>query len=196
MSKRKAFNFYLSYFETAMMLNNAERLQFYDALMQKQFNGIEPVGLKGGVNFAWVSQKHSIDAQVKGWEDKTKLSLQDIDNQPSQGGSVGGSVHPTEQEKEKEKVQVKEKGVEERKTAFGYSLKEFENVYPKTMLTAFFRYWTEKNKSGTKMKWEIEKTFELSLRLSNWASREKDFDKTQSKETPKVASKPQTRTQV
>lgn len=92
-------------------------------------------------------------------------------------------------------VPVKEK-LENRKTAFGYSLKEFENVYPKTMLTAFFRYWTEKNKSGTKMKWEIEKTFELSLRLSNWASREKDFDKTQSKETPKVASKPQTRTQV
>ena len=175
MSKRKAFNFYLSYFDTAMMLNNTERLQFYDALMQKQFNGIEPVGLKGGVNFAWVSQKHSIDMQIKGWEDKTGLSLQDTDNQPSQGGSVGGNEPPMAQEKGEEKVQVQEKEIEERKTAFGYSLKEFENVYSKDMLTAFFRYWTEKNKSGTKMKWELEKTFEISLRLTTWASREKQF---------------------
>jgi len=107
MSKRKAFNFYLSYFETAMMLNNTERLQFYDALMQKQFNGVEPVGLKGGVNFAWVSQKHSIDAQVEGWENKTKLSLQESDNQPLQGGTEGGTEggieHPSVQEKEKGK---------------------------------------------------------------------------------------------
>ncbi len=180
MSKRKAFNFYLSYFDTAMMLNNTERLQFYDALMQKQFNGIEPVGLKGGVNFAWVSQKHSIDMQIKGWEDKTGLSLQDTDNQPSQGGSVGGKEPPLAQEQEKEqgKVQEKEKGIEERKKAFGFSLKEFDKTYPKDMLTAFFRYWSEKNKSGTKMKWELEKTFELSLRLSNWAAREKGFDNT------------------
>lgn len=90
----------------------------------------------------------------------------------------------------------KENKIEERKTAFGYSLKEFEKTYPKDMLTAFFRYWSEKNKSGTKMKWELEKTFELSLRLSNWASREKDFDKSQQKETPTIASKPKTRTQV
>ena len=118
MSKRKAFNFYLSYFETAMMLNNTERLQFYDALMQKQFNGIEPIGLKGGVNFAWVSQKHSIDAQVEGWENKTKLSLQDADNQSLEGGieggieggTEGGTEHPSVQEKEKEKGKEKGKG--------------------------------------------------------------------------------------
>ncbi|MFZ1789953.1 MAG: hypothetical protein WAT92_16670, partial [Saprospiraceae bacterium] len=71
-----------------------------------------------------------------------------------------------------------EKGIEERKKAFGFSLKEFDKTYPKDMLTAFFRYWSEKNKSGTKMKWELEKTFELSLRLSNWAAREKGFDNT------------------
>ena len=65
--------------------------------------------------------------------------------------------------------------IELRKTAFGYSLKTFENQYPKQMLTDFFRYWTEKNKSETKMKWELEKTFEVSLRLTTWASRDKNF---------------------
>jgi hypothetical protein len=69
--------------------------------------------------------------------------------------------------------------LEKRKIAFGYSLKEFESSYSKEMLTAFFRYWTEKNKSGTKMKWELEKTFEVSLRLINWASRDKTFQTAQ-----------------
>lgn len=82
------------------------------------------------------------------------------------------------QSKEEESKE-KEIKIEERKTAFGYSLKEFENSYSKEMLTAFFRYWTEKNKSGTKMKWELEKTFEISLRLTTWASRDKTFNQSQ-----------------
>lgn len=90
---------------------------------------------------------------------------------------------------------VKEK-LEKRKTAFGYSLKEFEKTYPKDMLTAFFRYWSEKNKSGTKMKWELEKTFEVSLRLLTWASREKNFEKPKQNEPQNFATKPKTRTQV
>lgn len=72
-------------------------------------------------------------------------------------------------------VIVKVNKIEERKTAFGYSLKNFESQYSKQMLTDFFRYWSEKNKSGTKMKWELEKTFEIELRLSTWANRDKNF---------------------
>lgn len=135
-------------------------------------------------------------AGLKSGEARRSKSNQTEPNEPigsetNQNEHVNDSVSDTVNDN----VTVKEK-LEKRKTAFGYSLKEFESNYPKTMLTAFFRYWSEKNKSGTKMKWELEKTFELSLRLSNWAAREKDFDKPQGKETPKVASKPQTRTQV
>jgi hypothetical protein len=35
----------------------------------------------------------------------------------------------------------------------------------------FVDYWTERNKSGTKQRWEIEKTFELSRRLKTWFNR-------------------------
>ena len=117
-----------------------------------------------------------------------KAILKHKEKQTQPNGESNGSI---------DKPLTKEQlTIELRKKAFGFSLKEFEKTYPKDMLTAFFRYWSEKNKSGTKMKWELEKTFELSLRLSNWAAREKDFDKPQGKETQKVASKPQTRTQV
>jgi len=34
----------------------------------------------------------------------------------------------------------------------------------------FFLYWTEKNKSGSKFRAEMEKTFDIGRRLKRWAS--------------------------
>ena len=55
--------------------------------------------------------------------------------------------------------------------------------YPESMLNAFCSYWTEPNRSRTKLRYELEKTFEIKRRLVTWASRDKDFQKT---ETPKT----------
>ena len=43
----------------------------------------------------------------------------------------------------------------------------------------FVFYWTELNKSGTKQRWELEKTFEVGRRLANWFSRIKTFGEKQ-----------------
>ena len=100
---RKAFKFYRSYFDVASELNDKDRLAFYDALFKRQFTGVESE-LTGLAKFAYISQKHSIDAQVKGYEDKTKTPLID----PTQGGTQGGIEVPSQQveEKEKEKEQL------------------------------------------------------------------------------------------
>ena len=46
----------------------------------------------------------------------------------------------------------------------------------------FQKYWLELNKSGTKHRWQLEKTFDISLRLSNWFTRAKmDFTSYQQK---------------
>jgi len=105
---RKAINFFRSYFEVAKELNDKDRLAFYDALLNKQFENIEP-NLKGMANFAYISQKHSIDAQVKGYFDKTK----DEQFNPNQPPSVGATQPPYLQEKGQEKEKVKEKEKEE-----------------------------------------------------------------------------------
>lgn len=104
---RKAFNFYRSYWDVANELNDKDRLAFYDALFTRQFTG-EEIELKGLVKFAYLSQKHSIDKQVKGYEDKTKQQLNDPTKHPTEGGAQGGTVHPTVQEKGKEKEKEEE----------------------------------------------------------------------------------------
>jgi uncharacterized phage protein (TIGR02220 family) len=100
-SKRKAFNFFLSYYEIGKELNDKDRLQFYDAILKKQFENID-TELSGMAKFAYISQSHSIYSQTKGYFDKTKDPMFD----PTVGGTQGGMVAPTVQEKEKEKEQV------------------------------------------------------------------------------------------
>ena len=63
--------------------------------------------------------------------------------------------------------------LKEREHEFGASLIPYVEKYSKETIRAFFNYWTEKNKSGTKMRLELEKTWETSKRLQTWASREK-----------------------
>lgn len=65
------------------------------------------------------------------------------------------------------------RSLKEREHEFGVSLIPYVEKYSKETIRAFFNYWTEKNKSGTKMRFELEKTWETSKRLQTWASREK-----------------------
>lgn len=102
---RKAFNFYRSYYDVFKELSEKDKVLFITALLEKQFDGKEP-DLKGMANFAYLSQKHSIDAQVLGFETKTGIKLH-----PRQGGMVGGSVGASVQEKEKGEEKEKNNSV-------------------------------------------------------------------------------------
>lgn len=50
-----------------------------------------------------------------------------------------------------------------------------EGKYPAAMLDAFYGYWTEPNKSLTKMRYELERTWDTRRRLATWASRDRSF---------------------
>ena len=105
LTKRKGFNFFRSYYDVFNMIeSDSDKLKFISALLDRQFLGIKPEDLKGQANFAWVSQVNSIDSQIKGWENKTELTLT-----PTQGG---GNT-PTEQLEEKGKGKEEEKGKEQ-----------------------------------------------------------------------------------
>jgi len=62
-----------------------------------------------------------------------------------------------------------------RKEDFYNLLIPYVTQYGKEMIRAFFDYWSEPNKSKTKMRFELERTWDLSRRLSLWASRENQF---------------------
>lgn len=59
---------------------------------------------------------------------------------------------------------------EKRKKNFYKSLIPYLDTYGKEMLREFFDYWSEPNKSQSKMRFELEKTWALNLRLARWAN--------------------------
>ena len=56
-----------------------------------------------------------------------------------------------------------------------FKVKVFSFDYPKNMLDNFFDYWSEPNRSGSKMRFEIQPTFDIARRLKTWSKREKSF---------------------
>ncbi len=92
-----------------------------------------------------------------------------------------------EQEEEQEEKKRKEKNIEQRKLKFASTLEPFLNKYGKILLNNFYKYWTEPNKSNTKFKQELEKTWSLERRLETWANNEKGFNQHQT--LTKVVSK-------
>ena len=65
--------------------------------------------------------------------------------------------------------------IKQKKQIFYENCKPYLEKYPKEMLRAFYNYWTEMNKSGTKIKYEMQQTFEIGKRLATWAGKDKEF---------------------
>ena len=73
--------------------------------------------------------------------------------------------------------------IEKKQKAFYDSLRPFLEVYGPDTLRAFYNYWSEPNKSRTKIKWELEETWDTKRRLDRWvqSSRQQfnSFNKTE-----------------
>ena len=60
--------------------------------------------------------------------------------------------------------------INKRMLLFKESLEKHSNQYNKDTIENFFNYWSEPNKSNTKMKFEQQTTWDISRRLKRWAS--------------------------
>jgi len=78
-----------------------------------------------------------------------------------------------ESKKDKLSLSHSQELLENRSKKFYDSLISFVELYGKEMIRSFYDYWTEPNKSKTKMRFEMEKTWDVKRRLNTWASREK-----------------------
>ena len=65
--------------------------------------------------------------------------------------------------------------ISNRRDKFVFEVLTFD--YDESILNGFIDYWTEPNKSNTKMKFELNKTWKTALRLKTWATNQKKWDK-------------------
>lgn len=76
------------------------------------------------------------------------------------------------------------------KTIYQEMLAEFSNGRDQVLIEKEFKkfvlYWTEPNKSGTKVRWQQQNTFEIKRRIFMWMSRVNDYN-TQPRSNGKIA---------
>jgi len=150
---------------------------------EKRYDKVEIVFLNMQYDLLSEKRKARQSAGSKGGNAKAKLkqnpSYKDKDNNKEKDKDNIGEKSPTP------------KTLEERKKEFGLSLEPFLDKYGRVTLTAFFKYWTEHNDGGKKMRFEMEKAFSRSRRLSTWKDNEPKFDvktKFNTPQTPTIKS--------
>jgi uncharacterized phage protein (TIGR02220 family) len=107
-TKRKAFNFLRSYFDVVNELqNDTDKLNFLMAVINKQFLDEDPNELSFIVKLCYASQKHAIEASVKGWK---RVSNTDLKGTPTTNPVTNPTTNPvTNPTTNPKEVEVKEK---------------------------------------------------------------------------------------
>ena len=133
LTKRKAFNFLRSYFDVLNELKDPkDKLDFLEAIINKQFIDEDPKGLSFLPNLCYESQRHSIETSVNGWKraSKTDLLGNPMTTPPTPLGLDPST--PSEEEEEKGEVQEEEEVKEETKDDSKESFFDlFWSKYPK-----------------------------------------------------------------
>lgn len=65
---------------------------------------------------------------------------------------------------------TKDEVITQKQNAFAETLKPYLSLYGKEMLNNFFLYWTEPTKSGNKLRFDLQKTWDVARRLRTWNS--------------------------
>ena len=112
MSKRKAFNFYGSYWEQIKLLNDKQQLDLFKSVCSVQFLdvNIEDIVFKDNItNIVWAGMKHSIMKSLDGFITRNKSLGKDIITPLAKGGCEAPCQQEKEKEQEEEQEQEKEK---------------------------------------------------------------------------------------
>ena len=63
--------------------------------------------------------------------------------------------------------------LKDRQEAFYNELVPYVDKYTPDLVRSFYDYWSEPNQTGTKMRWELEKTWDTAKRIARWQRNER-----------------------
>ncbi len=187
-NRRDSFVFYRSFKEAIEECPIDDQLEIYKAITDFALNGERPNLQSSFGRICWrliepvlvtnwnryVNGCRGKEFGDKGGAPKgNKNALKQPQNNPKTTPNKDKDVDNKENidiPKKADGVSLNQSNIEKRREDFILSLKPYIEQYGKEMCNRFFSYWTEPNKSHTKMRFELEKTWDLSRRLKRWAN--------------------------
>jgi len=185
-NKRDSMVFYRSFYESLKGLSPMICAEVYDAIFSYGLDFVVPEFNEPVAKAMFTLIKPQLDANIKRYENGSKPKQKQNESEKKQNESetltnenvndnVNENVNVNSDVLLKKETKSK-KSLDERKWEFKALLVEImerEKIAPH-IVKDFFEYWTEPNQANTKMKFELEKTYDISRRLSTWI---KNFDK-------------------
>lgn len=189
---RNCFTFFRSFQEAIEQCEEKDQLALYRGIVSYALDEIEPTFDNPLLRLAWTLIKPNLE---NGWvrsrngrqssgvpkpglignqnakkdtnqsqnEAKTKLKQNNRNGMDRKGMERNNKETETKKE-----ISL---SISERKEAFKNELEQYREKYDANMLNDFFQYWTQPNKSKTKMQFEAEKFWDLKARLDAWKNR-------------------------
>ena len=190
---RESFVFYRSFYDAIKDLPRDVQGEIYTAIMEYSLYGKETENLKPIARSVFTLMKPQIDVNNKRFENGKRGGRPKSEDKPkgNQNETKEKSKNNQNETKDEPNVNVNDNVYTEnttnvgskkdaakaatlkRKEEFYQTLVPFVGKYGREMIRAFFEYWSELNKPGTKMRCEMQKTWEVNLRLATWAKNEK-----------------------
>jgi len=175
---KKSFPFeYEAYIAGTAFLNRREKGAYVDLLC---FQADKADKGKGHLTFQDIQDVLNGDFDC--WE---KLKSKFIEENGLYYNKKLESVKRGKQKKTEGEIEIDRlliiSSLNKKKMGFYNDCKPYLGKYPKEMLRRFYDYWTETNRSGTKLRYELQQTFEIGKRLATWASKDKEFKSSQPK---------------
>ena len=190
---RESFVFYRSFYDAIKDLPRDVQGEIYTAIMEYSLYGKETENLKPIARSVFTLMKPQIDVNNKRFEngkrggrpksedkpkgnqnetkEKSKNNQNETKDEPNV--NVNDNVYTENTTNVVSKTDAAKAATLKRKEEFYQTLVPFVGKYGREMIRAFFEYWSELNKPGTKMRCEMQKTWEVNLRLATWAKNEK-----------------------
>lgn len=185
---RESFVFYRSFYDAIKDLPRDVQGEIYTAIMEYSLYGKETENLKPIARSVFTLMKPQIDVNNKRFEngkkggrpknenetnEKPKDNQKETKDEPNVNDNANVNVNIENTTNVVSKKDAAKAATLKRKDEFGKTLVPYMEKYGKEMIRAFFNYWSELNKSETKMRCEMQKTWEVNLRLATWAKNEK-----------------------
>lgn len=171
----------------------AIQVGFFDKDIYDKYKVLTSHGIQNRFRSA-VYKREEIEYVIEYLVSDVKNSISDIQNPVTDTGSTQSKVKVkrnkikenstcVEQKKKKADKDAAKAATLTRKDSFYKSLIPFVGKYQKEMIRAFYDYWSEFDASGTRMRFELERTWELEIRLAKWSNNEVIYNKGRSKQS-------------
>lgn len=177
--KRDSTIFYRSFYEAIRELPDNVQIQIYNSIFEYSLNFME-VELDGMAKTIFTLIKPQLEANIQRYKNGKKggrVNRNDTEMIPKHN-QKGTKPEPNKNDNGNDNGNGN--GIRERKESFYKSLTPSLEKYSQELLNEFFEYWSEHGEKDKKMRFEKEKSFGISRRLSTWAKRQKQWEKEKS----------------